>query len=140
MTAATIAAASASSVVGLDQPAGVRVVDDLGRAGAVDGDRRQLAGHRLDQDLAELLVDRGVDEDVAGAQEVGQVVVGVPAGEEDVGDAEALDRLDRVLALPLAGVAADQDQGRRGRRSAGGPAAKASISSGRRLTSVKRPT
>ena len=37
--------------------------------------------------------------------------MGVPAGEEDVAQPEALDRLDRVLALPLAGIAAEQDEG-----------------------------
>ena len=51
-----------------------------------------------------------MNEKVAGAQEVRQIVVRVPAGEEDVRAAEALDRVDRMLALPLAGVAADQDQ------------------------------
>ena len=109
-------------VVGRNQPAGLGVVDDRRRAAAVDRDHRQPAGHRLDQHLAELLVDRGVDEQVGGAQEVGQLRVGVPAGEEDVGAAEPLDRLDRVLPLPLPGVAAEQDQGGGLARSAVAPA------------------
>ena len=37
----------------------------------------------------------------------------VPAGEEDIRDARAFDRLERMLALPLAGKAAEQDQGGR---------------------------
>ncbi len=52
-----------------------------------------------------------MNEQVGGVQEVGQVGVRVPAGEEDPGAVEPLDRLDRVLPLPLAGVAAEQDQG-----------------------------
>ena len=51
-----------------------------------------------------------MNEKVAGAQEVRQIVVRVPAGEEDVRAAEARDRIKRMLALPLAGVATDQDQ------------------------------
>ena len=100
-------------VVGRDEPAGRGVVDDDRGAAAIDGDHGELAGHRLDQDLAELLVDGGVDEQVAGAEKVGQVGVGVPAGKEDAGTAKPLDRLDRVLPLPLPGVPAEQDQGGR---------------------------
>ena len=47
-------ARAAGSSGSTSQPV-VRVVDDRGRAAAVDGDHRQAAGHRLDQDLAELL-------------------------------------------------------------------------------------
>ena len=54
-------------------------------------------------------MDRGVNEKVAGAQEVRQIVVRVPAGEEDVRIAEARDRIKRMLALPLAGVDTHQD-------------------------------
>jgi hypothetical protein len=36
--------------------------------------------------------------------------VRTPAGEEDVRDAEPADRLERMLALPLARVAADEDE------------------------------
>lgn len=90
MTASTIGLHEAVDIVGRNQPAGIGVVDDLRWAAAVDRDHRQLAGHRLDQHLAELLVDRGVNEKVAGAQEVRQIVVRVPAGEEDVRTAEAL--------------------------------------------------
>lgn len=97
-----MASARAGAFVGFHQPTGVRVVDDFRGAGPVDGDRRQFTGHRLDQGLAELLVDRSVDQGIARAEEVGRVVVGVPAGEEDVGDREALDGRDRMLTLPLA--------------------------------------
>ena len=99
------------AVVRRDQPARLAVVDDRRRSSPIDGDHRQSAGHRLDQHLAELLADRGVDEDVGGREEAWELVVAVPAGEEDVAYAETLDRLDRVLALPLAGVAAEENQG-----------------------------
>ena len=75
-----------------------------------DRDHRQPTGHRLHQHLAELLVDRSVDEDVACREEVGELLVVVPAGEEDAGHSQALDRLDRVLALPFARVAAEEDE------------------------------
>lgn len=62
-----------------------------------------------------------MDQQVASTEELWQRLVSVPAGEEDVAGAGAVDRVVRVLSLPLAGMAADQDQRRRA-------AAKASIS------------
>src|SRR6187401_3479709 len=97
-------------VVGLDQPPGLRIVDDRRRPAAPDRDHRQPAGHRLDQDLAELLTHGGVDEEVAGSEEGRKLLVPLPAGEEDVAGAGPGDRLAGMLALPLAGMAADEDE------------------------------
>jgi hypothetical protein len=104
----------AHDVVGLHQPAGLPVADDRGGAERIDGDRRSRAGHRLDDDLAELLADRREHEDVGGGEEVRQLLVAVPAGQEDVLRAGARDRVERVLALPLAGEAAEQHERRPG--------------------------
>ena len=105
-------------VVGRDQPASRAVGDDVGRAEAVDGDRRQPAGHALDEHRPELLAHRGQDVDVGRRQERRQLVVAVPAGEEDVARARGGDRVGGMLALPLAGIAAEQDQRRVGRQPA----------------------
>ena len=50
------------------QPAGLAVDDDLGDAAGRRGDDRQLAGHRLEVDDAERLVDRRADEHGGAAQ------------------------------------------------------------------------
>ena len=61
--------------------------------------------------------DRRHHQDIAGGQAVGQVVVAPPAGEEDaVGSPTSAATVDRVLALPLAGVATPDQQRRRGGR------------------------
>ena len=109
-TASTIAAANpAPSSGSTSHPVSPSFTIDAGppRFTAITG---QPTRHRLHQHLAELLVDRSVDEDVACRKEVGKVLVVVPAGEEDAGHPEALDGLDRVLALPLAWVAAEKDE------------------------------
>src|SRR6266540_2331870 len=97
-------------VVGWYEPAALTVADDLGRAVRVAGDHREAAGHRFDQREPERLRDRGQHEQVAGVERVGELVVGPPAGKEDVAGVEPADRLDRMLALPLARVAADQNE------------------------------
>ena len=49
------------------------------------------------------------------AKKVGQLGMVVPAGQEDVASAGAADRLQRVLALPLAGKPSTSTSGGRAR-------------------------
>src|SRR5206468_5968402 len=49
---------------------------------------------------------------IGRVEAVGQVVVAVPAGEEDVAHAGLADHLEWVLALPLARIAAQQHERR----------------------------
>ena len=78
------------------------------RRGGHGGD---AAGHRLDDDLAEALARRREHEQVGGPEQLRQLGLVVPACEHDARDPEPLDRVGGVLALPLAGMAADEDQG-----------------------------
>src|SRR5713226_8800399 len=67
------------------------------------------------EDLPELLSHRRQHHDIGGGKDVRQLVVVVPASQEHVAGSQALDRVERVLALPLAGEATQQDQGGRDR-------------------------
>ena len=98
------------AVVDVEQPARLPVLDDLRGPERRGGDRRHAAGHRLDDHLAEALARRREHEEVRGGQQLGQLGLVVPAGEQRAGEPEALDRVGGVLALPLARVAADQDE------------------------------
>ena len=94
LTASTSALASPCDVVGLDQPArlAVRRRCRPGRSAstAIAGSPQAIA---LDEHLAELLAHRRQDDHVGRGQDVRQLVVVVPAGEEDVAGADALDRV-----------------------------------------------
>jgi hypothetical protein len=77
------------------------------------GDHRQAAGHRLDKDEPERLGDGGQDERVGGVQRLRQLLVGAPAGEEDLAVPDPSRCGERMLPLPLAQVAADEHELRR---------------------------
>ena len=81
----------------------------------------------------------GEHDDVGGGEDVRQLVVLVPAGQEHVLDAEAPDRVQRVLALPLAGEAADEHERRRRVEAGASPGRRPRSAPAARLTSVKRP-
>ena len=79
---ASAAATAPGRRAGTSRP--VSLVDDRAHAGVVGRDRRQPAGHRLDQDDAERLRRLGGEqEEVGGAQDVGQLGVGDGAEEVD---------------------------------------------------------
>ena len=76
-TSRRIAAATASGVAGRDQEPGLAVVDHRPHARVLGGDRRQPAGHRLDQDDPERLRRLGGEqEQVGGPQDARQLGVG----------------------------------------------------------------
>src|SRR3954466_1319639 len=81
-----------------------------GRPQAADADGGRAAGHAPDERRAELLAHRGEDHDVGGGEVLRKLVVLVPAGEVDVARARRADRVVGVLGLPLARVAAHEDQ------------------------------
>ena len=126
-------------VVRRHEPPGRPVVDDLGGAAAVDGDHRQLAGHGLDEHLPEALVDRRQHHDVAGAKQVRER----PWGCQPASSTASAPR--RLIAS--AGCSPSHSPGCPPTMTSEIPPpmrlrarVKASISSGTRLTSVKRPT
>src|SRR5262249_56530542 len=55
---------------GRAQEAGLAVDDRLERPAGGDGDDGPAAGHRLDRDEAEVLVERGVDDAARGGKEL----------------------------------------------------------------------
>ena len=78
------AAATAPASPARHQEPGLAVVDHGAHARVVGGDRRQPAGHRLDQDDPERLRRLGrQQEEVGGAQHAGQLGVGDRAEEVD---------------------------------------------------------
>ena len=86
------------------------MLDDRRRARRSRGDGRNFAGHRLDQDLPELLA-LGREHDRLGSREERrQSFLSLPARETDVRHSESSGDICRVLALPFARMAADQDQ------------------------------
>src|SRR5215218_8814645 len=97
-------------IVWLDEPAGVPVAHDLGRSQAVHGNRRHAAGHRLHEDLTELLTDGCQGEYVRCIKERWQLMVVVPAGEEDALNTEPADRNRWVFALPLTRVPTHENE------------------------------
>src|SRR6266540_584821 len=99
-------------VVGWDEPAGAGG-DDLRRSGRLGGDHRQPAGHGLDEHEPKGLGDRGQNEQVGGVQRLWEQLVRPPAGEEDLVVPERAGGGERMLPLPFAGVAADEDERQR---------------------------
>src|SRR6266542_281716 len=93
-------------VVGRDQPARLAVGDDFRRSVCAAGDHGQPAGHRLDQHQPERLADRGQHEQVGGVQRLRELLVRAPAGKEDLPVPEPAGGGERMLALPLTGMAA----------------------------------
>ena len=79
------------------------------------------------------VVDRRHHQRVAGGQALGQVVVAPPAGEEDPVGPDLVGDGHRVLVLPLARVAAPDQQGRGPRRSGRGPGRRRGSRSGHPL-------
>jgi len=77
------------------------------------GDDRQPAGHRLDEREPRGPGDRGQDKQVGGVQRLWEHGVRPPAGKEDLVVPERAGGGERMLPLPLAGVAADEDQRQR---------------------------
>src|SRR5688572_21986340 len=92
-------------IVWLDEPAGVPVAHDLGRSQAVYCNRRHAARHRLHEDLTELLTDGCQGEHVRCRKERRQLMVVVPACEDDALNSEPADRYRWVFALPPSRVA-----------------------------------
>jgi hypothetical protein len=99
-------------VVGWDEPAGSRG-DNLRRPGRLGREHRQPAGHRLDEHEPKGLSDRGQDKQVGGVQRLWEQAVRPPAGEEDLVVRERAGGGERMLPLPFAGVAADEDERQR---------------------------
>src|SRR5713226_3870562 len=97
-------------VVRWHEPPRLSVFDDLAGSMSGDGDGWQSTGHALDEDLPELLSHRRQHHDIGGGKDVRQLVVVVPASQEHVAGSYALDRVERMLALPLAGEATEQDE------------------------------
>ncbi len=79
----------------------------------------QPTGHALHEHQPEQLPHGGQHHDVRGGEDVRQLVVVVPARQEDVAGSRAPDRFERMLVLPLARKAAKQDK--RGRHGEGSP-------------------
>jgi hypothetical protein len=77
------------------------------------GDDRHPAGHRLDEREPERLAGLGQDEQIRGVQRLGEPCMLAPAGEEGLLVSERAGDRERVLAFPLAGVAAKEDERRR---------------------------
>src|SRR6266516_1118661 len=97
-------------VVGRDQPAGLAVGDDFGRSVGAAGDHGQPAGHRLDEHQPERLRGRGQHEQIGGVQRLRQLLVRAPAGKEDLPVPEPAGGGERMLALPLARMAAHKHE------------------------------
>ncbi len=111
-TSSPSAVATASRVAPRDQQPGLALVDDGAHARVVGGDRRQAARHRLDQDDPERLGRLGgQQEEVGGAQDVGQLGVG------DRGRGSGRDRA--IPALAARGAEARRAARRRRRRPGG---------------------
>ena len=139
-TASTRARGERRLVVGLHEPAGPPSSTISAGPEAVDRDRRQPAGHRPRRAPSRTARARRRGRRVAGVEERRQLVVVVPAGEEDVAARRSPRRLGGVLALPLARVAADQHERRAAVDALAGAGERRGSSRPVRLTSVKRPT
>ena len=63
----------------------VAVADQVGGAGRLGGDHRQAAGHGFERDVAERLGDRRVEEHVGAGERAREVVAGLLADEDRVG-------------------------------------------------------
>src|SRR5665811_1099526 len=95
------------------EPAGFGLYD-LGGAVRIDRYHRQAAGHRLDEYEPERFRDRGKNEQIGRVHRLRQLLVVVPTSEEGLIVTELADYGERMLAFPLAGVAADEHERSRG--------------------------
>ena len=128
-----------ADVVGLHEPAGLAVGDDLARAEAVDGDRRHFARHRLDEHEAELLAHRRQREQVGDRQDAGTSTWSYQPARKTPRTSSR--------SIVSAGCYPSHSPGwpptimrPAGARARSRACAKASMSSGSRLTAVKRLT
>src|SRR6266516_1331616 len=99
-------------VVGRNEPTRPSVGDDRRRARRPAGDHREAAGHRLNQDEPERLGDGRQHERVGRVQRLRELLVRAPAGKEDLPVPDPPRRGERMLPLPLTGMAADEHERR----------------------------
>lgn len=97
-------------VSGLYEPPSLAVGDDLARTEAVHGHDGHAACHGFDENLTKLLPDRREREHVGRRQKIGQLSMVAPARQEDPAHPKPCNRVRRVLALPLAGMAANNHE------------------------------
>src|SRR6266849_1695084 len=71
-------------IIGCNEPASVSIGDDVTRPTSSHGNGWQPAGHPFDEDLPELLLHRGQDDDIGGRQDVRKLVVITPTGQKHV--------------------------------------------------------